>query len=221
MSVPPRWWSWGDPVGPLREILARGGILAIPTESSYGLAADPRSAEGVELIYRVKARSAAKPLPVVIADRQQLESLGAMLSPPPLAWLAAAWPAPLNLVLPLRHPLPAAGGGSTLAVRIPAHRRLRELLRRLGTGVTATSANRSGETPLVDPRGLEPLLAGLDAAVVNDGILPGGAPSTTVVAVAGGWRILRQGRYPEERLRALLDERETFGTGVSAAEDQP
>ena len=71
-----RVWHWGDPVAPLRALLARGGVLAFPTESSYGLGADPRNPAGVETIYRIKGREAGKPLPVVVAGREQLADLG-------------------------------------------------------------------------------------------------------------------------------------------------
>ncbi|HVR99302.1 MAG TPA: Sua5/YciO/YrdC/YwlC family protein, partial [Thermoanaerobaculia bacterium] len=67
MSRPAPLWRWGDPVGPLSELLARGGVLAIPTESSYGLGADPWNPAGVETIYRLKGRERGKPLPVVVA----------------------------------------------------------------------------------------------------------------------------------------------------------
>ncbi|HBL29771.1 MAG TPA: hypothetical protein DD490_23290, partial [Acidobacteria bacterium] len=137
-------WHPGDPVEPLRVVLARGGVLAIPTESSYGLAADPRNPEGVEAVYRIKGREGEKALPVVVADRGQLAGLGIDPGLPLLEPVVACWPAPLTVVLPLRQPLPASAGAPALAVRIPAHEGLRALLADLGHGLTATSANRSG-----------------------------------------------------------------------------
>jgi L-threonylcarbamoyladenylate synthase len=205
-------WHFGDPVEPLRAVLARGGVLAIPTESSYGLAADPRNRLGVETVYRVKGRDLGKALPVVVADRGQMADLGIDPDLPILEPLSACWPGPLTVVLPLARPtpeipeIPAAAGERSLAVRIPGHAGLRDLLAGLGHGLTATSANRSGGEAIVDPRDLTALLAGEDAVIVDGGILPGGPPSTLVAIEDAGAVVLRSGSFPVERLRACLME---------------
>jgi len=188
-------------IEPLRALIARGGVLAIPTESSYGLGADPRNRIGVEAIYRIKEREAGKPLPVVVADLEQLRDLGIDPGLPILEALSACWPAALTALLPIARPLPAAAGEPNLGVRIPAHDGLRRLLAELGTGLTATSANRSGEAPILDPAAAAELLAGSDAAVVDGGILPGGPASTVVAIEAAGPVVLRTGSFPVERLR--------------------
>ncbi|HEX5758650.1 MAG TPA: Sua5/YciO/YrdC/YwlC family protein, partial [Thermoanaerobaculia bacterium] len=141
MSAPAPLWRWGQPLEPLAALLARGGLLAVPTESSYALAADPRNAAGVAAVYRVKGREGGKPLPVVVAGPGQLASLGIDPALPILVALGALWPAPLSVTLPLAGPLPAAAGEPALAVRVPAHEGLRRLLAALGTALTATSAN--------------------------------------------------------------------------------
>ena len=199
-----RLWHPGDPVAPLRDLLARGGVLAIPTESSYGLGVDPRNPAGVETVYRIKGRERGKALPVVVADLAQLADLGIDPDLPILEPLSACWPGPLTVLLPLACPLPAAAGEPTLAVRIPGHDGLRRLLAELGHGLTATSANRSGGAPVLDPEAAARLLAGEDATVVDGGILPGGLPSTLVAIEEAGPVVLRSGRFPVERLRAQL-----------------
>lgn len=198
------FWRWGDPVEPLRELLARGGVLAIPTESSYGLGADPRNRKGVEAIYRIKGREPRKALPVVAADLAQLAGLGIDPDLSILRPLSACWPGPLTAVLPIQAGIPAAAGEPTLAVRIPGHEGLRCLLAALGHGLTATSANLSGEEPVLDPERAADLLAGEDAVVVDGGLLPGGPPSTLVAIEEGGPVVLRTGRFPVERLREAL-----------------
>jgi len=195
-----RVFRFGDPVEPLRDLLARGGVLAIPTESSYGLAVDPRNPAGVEAIYRIKEREAGKPLLVVVAGREQLAALGVDPNPDIVERLLALWPAPLTAVLPIERPLPASAGTRTLAVRVPDHPELRGLLTALGHGLTATSANRSGGEPILDPEELGGLLAGEDAIVVDGGVLPGGPPSPLVAIEGGGLKVLRTGRFPAERL---------------------
>jgi L-threonylcarbamoyladenylate synthase len=196
-----RRWRFGEPPAPLARLVRRGGILAVPTESSYGLGVDPSSPVGVAAVYRVKSRDAHKPLPVVIADLAQLVPLGIDPDSPVVRRLAALWPAALACVLPTSLPLPAAAGGGTLAVRIPAHADLRALLAGLGLPLTATSANLSGEAPVVDPTTAAALLAGEDAAVVDGGRLPGGPPSTLIAPRPdGGFVVLRRGSFPPERI---------------------
>jgi L-threonylcarbamoyladenylate synthase len=194
-------WRPGNPVEPLRQLLARGGLLAIPTESSYGLGADPRNPDGVEAVYRVKERDRGKPLPVVVADLAQMRDLGIDPELSILEALSACWPGPLTAVLPIARPLPASAGEATLAVRVPGHEDLLRLLADLGHGLTATSANRSGEEPILDPAAVAELLAGTDSVVVDGGILPGGPPSTLVAIEESGPVVLRTGSFPVERLR--------------------
>lgn len=204
-------FRFGDPLPPLRDLLARGGIVAFPTESSYGLGVDPWNQTGVEAIYRIKEREAGKPLPVVIAGRDQLSGLGIDPDLNIVKRLLALWPAPLTAVLPVARPLPASAGTRTLAVRIPDHGPLRELLAALGHGLTATSANRSGEPPILDPAALADLLAGEDAMVVDGGRLPGGPPSTLVAIEGDVPEVLRSGRFPAEHLEEDLRSPEEEG----------
>jgi L-threonylcarbamoyladenylate synthase len=188
-------WHWGEPTAGLAELLRRGGVLAIPSESSYGLGADPRNPAGVAAVCALKGRSAGKALPVVAADLAQLAALGIDLEDAGLRRVAALWPAALTVVARLRGRLPAALGGATLAVRLPAHPRLRVLLAELGHALTATSANTEGEPPILDPDALGALLDGAEAVIVDDGVLPGGPPSTLVEWTGVGLRVLRAGAF--------------------------
>src|SRR5947199_1827403 len=138
MSRTMKFHRFGDPLPPLRDLLARGGIVAFPTESSYGLGVDPWNRAGVEAVYRIKEREAGKPLPVVIAGRDQLAGLGIDPDLNIVERLFALWPAPLTAVLPVARPLPASAGSRTLAVRVPDHCRLRDLTAALTHGPTTT-----------------------------------------------------------------------------------
>lgn len=196
----PAVWRWGEPLEPLRRRLERGGILAVPTESSYALAADPADETAVATVFRVKGRDRRKPLPVVIADLEQLTALGIDARQPIVRWAARIWPAALTVLAErstgAERSLAAAAGSGRLAVRQPAHRRLLGLLNDLGTPLTATSANRSGEPAIVDPVRLAELLQGEDAVVVDDGVLPGGQPSTLVGRFGDRLEVIRAGSYP-------------------------
>ena len=97
VSVPVEAWRPGGSLAPLRTVLERGGVLAVPTESSYGLAADPRDPRGVEAIYQLKGRGRGLPLPVVAGSLEQLGDLGVAIEEPLFRRLAALWPAPLSL----------------------------------------------------------------------------------------------------------------------------
>lgn len=207
MSGLPSLWRFGEDPAPLRELLARGGILAIPTESSYGLAADPRNPVGVEAIFAAKGRAAIKPLPVVVAGVSQLTELGIAPDCRAVAIAARWWPAPLSVLLPFAlegrsgHALrlPAAAGAEVLAVRVPAHNALRELLAILGP-LTATSANLAGEPPILEPLAAQDFLRGSDAMVIDGGSLPGGEPSTLAEWTGTGWKVLRAGSFPVDTL---------------------
>ena len=220
MKRRPEVWRWGDSLRAVRELLAAGGLLGIPTESSYALAADPRSSEGVDTVFRFKERSTDKPLPVVIGELEHLSMLGVDLQDPHLQALAGLWPAPLSIVVPIRRPLPAASGGSSLAVRIPDHPGLVEMLTDLRAPLTATSANRSGEPPVCDPIELAHRLEGWPALIVDDGRLPGGLPSTMVRLGPGGLQILRVGRYPVAVLEQRLSDLGLSGVFSAAAAEK-
>lgn len=204
MSDSTRIWHWNDDVSVLSEALDRRAMLAIPTESSYGLAVDPTSELSVETVYRFKGRPAAKALPVVVGDLDQLRALGADADGVHFQELARLWPAPLTVVVPIARPLPASGGTRTLAVRIPAHRRLRHLLLELGRPLTATSANPTGGQPVSDPERLRSMLGGWPSVIIDDGVLAGGPPSTLVQIAEEGYRVLRLGALSVDWLRERL-----------------
>lgn len=199
-AVVPRWRG-GDEVGSVAALLRRGGVLAIPTESSYGLAVDPLNAAAVRALFELKGRPPGSPLPVVVASPRQLARLGIAWPTKDGGGLERLWPAALSLLLPTSFEVPAAAGSGRLAVRVPAHEGLRRLLERLGIGVTATSANASGAPPILEPDELEPLLAGHDAMIADAGELAGGAPSTLVSVKAGVAAVVRPGRVSREELQ--------------------
>lgn len=194
LAAPPRW-RFGAPFAPLVAAVERGAILAVPTESSYGLAVDPRDAAAVAGVFEAKGRAAAEPLPVIAADRAQILALGVDAADPALDWALARWPAALSVVLDLAAPLAATAGEPTVAVRIPAHEGLRRLLAEVGRALTATSANPSGAAPYLEADRVADWLRGRDAIVVDAGTLPGGPPSTLVRWRTGGAvEVLRRGR---------------------------
>ena len=175
-------------------MLASGGVAAIPTETFYGLAADPRSPEGCRRVFAIKGRDAGKALPVLVASPEDLPALGVQASPGALGKIVALWPAPLTAVFALSAPL-AASGEASLAVRIPAHADLRRLLAAAGP-LTGTSANRSGAPAAASADAVAEALGGEIDLLIDGGATAGGRPSTIVDAREDPPRLLRPGAFP-------------------------
>lgn len=182
-------------IASLARILRGGGVAAIPTETFYGLAADPASRAGVERVLAIKRREAGKPLLVLFGERRQLAGLGVAARPDALDGFFALWPSALTVVLPLSTPIPASRGARSLGVRMPAHAELRELLARVGP-LTGTSLNRSGETPCADADEVERLLEDEVEVLVDGGRTPGGLASTLLDATREPPVVLRPGAFP-------------------------
>lgn len=173
------------------EVLSRHKIVALPTETFYGLAVRPDDAEGVAAVFSVKRRPSERSLPVIASDMGQVEQL---VNVPDL-WrrrLGSTWPAPLTVILPARRPLACAAG--TLAVRVPAHDLLRTLLGGLGP-LTATSANRSGAAPITLVEEVCETLGESVGLVLDGGTTAGGQPSTIVDCCTDPPIVLRQGAF--------------------------
>lgn len=192
-------------------ILREGGLVALPTETVYGLAADSMNEAAVRRIYCAKGRPSDKPLSVLVMGMDMVEDVCRDI--PPLAYrLAEAfWPGPLTLVLPGRGVVAptVTAGGDSLGVRCPDHPLTLEILRRLGRPLAAPSANRSD---MSSPKDASAVLSGLNGRI--DAVLDGGvcavAVESTIVDLSDKEpKILRQGGIPAEALWAMIEKEET------------
>ncbi|WP_071798546.1 L-threonylcarbamoyladenylate synthase [Natronohydrobacter thiooxidans] len=188
-------------------LLAAGELVAMPTETVYGLAGDARSGEAVARIFAAKGRPAHNPLIVHLAAIEGARAL-ADLPEPAEALAGAFWPGPLTLVAPLRagHGVaPAVTAGlPTVALRLPAHPVARALLTAFGGPVAAPSANPSGR---ISPTTPAHVLAGLGdrvAAVLDGGACAVGLESSIVGFDAGRAVLLREGGVSREALEAVM-----------------
>lgn len=188
------------------ELLRRGGLVAFPTETVYGLGANALDADAVRGIFTVKGRPARNPVIVHLADVDQVGQVAAAW--PELAARLAArfWPGPLTLVLPRRGAVPdeVTGGGPTVGLRIPAHPVALALIRAAGIPVAAPSANLSNR---LSPTRAEHVLADLDGridAVLDAGPCPGGLESTVLDLTTSPPRLLRPGLLTPEEIAALI-----------------
>jgi L-threonylcarbamoyladenylate synthase len=197
--------------GIVHAAIMRGEVIAYPTETFYGLGADPANTAAIERIYAIKGRRAGEALPLIAADVDALMELGA--EPPPLArrLAEAFWPGALTLVLPIvagRFPDALTAGGTTVAVRVPNSPVARAIASIAGGLITSTSANRSGHPPASTADDVHAAL-GDDIAVLVDGGTtpgggPGGAPSTIVDVTSETPRLIRAGVVAWERVLESL-----------------
>jgi L-threonylcarbamoyladenylate synthase len=179
-------------------LLARGGIVAYPTETFYGLGALASDASALGRLVSAKLRPEGKAVPLVAADEEQVAAIALFTDPAALALARRFWPGPLTLVLPARAHADTVvtGGGPTVAIRVPGHAVARALARRAGGAIVSTSANLAGEPPVTRAADLTQALRSRIDGVVDGGDTPGGLPSTIVAIEAGTIRLLREGAIP-------------------------
>jgi L-threonylcarbamoyladenylate synthase len=189
------------------QLLRDGALVALPTETVYGLAARADSDAAIAAVYRAKGRPDFNPLIVHVPSLAAAERL-AVFDDRARALATAFWPGPLTLVVPLRAEAeiaPAVTAGlPTIAVRCPAHPVMRAVLEQCDLPLAAPSANRSGA---VSPTDADHVLATLDgriAAVLDGGACERGLESTIVAVRESGWQLLRHGPIPQADLTAML-----------------
>lgn len=188
--------------------LRSGGLVALPTETVYGLAARADSDDAVAAIYRAKGRPDFNPLIVHVPDVARAQAL-AVLDERAQGLAAAFWPGPLTLVLPKRSDARLAGavtaGLETVALRCPAHPVMRAVLAETGLPLAAPSANRSGGVSPTTAAHVASSLDGRLDLILDGGTCEAGLESTIVALRANGvWQILRPGPIAEAQLSALL-----------------
>lgn len=187
-------------------VLRGGGLVAIPTETVYGLAADASNEAAVRRIFAVKGRPADHPLIVHVASAAELVRWAASV-PPAAALLAdACWPGPLTLLVPrAAHVLDVVTGGRpSVGVRVPAHPLTTELLCRFGGGLAAPSANRFGRVSPTTAAHVRADLGDDVDLVLDGGPCPIGVESTIVDCCVDPPQVLRPGGIPTDDIEALL-----------------
>ncbi len=204
-------------------ILRNGGLVALPTETVYGLGANALDARAVARIYEVKGRPATSPLIVHVCSVEMARGLARAWSAEAGTLAARFWPGPLTMVVPKREMIPdiVTAGLDTVGLRLPAHEVMREVIRRAGVPVAAPSANRFTE--------LSPTTADhVRAAFGNtlDMILDGGpcevGIESTVVSLAGPDPVLlRPGMVSREDLEAALGRKVRVAGKVEGAHPSP
>jgi len=193
-------------LGQAAEIIRSGGVVVVPTETFYGLAADPFHEEAVRRVFQIKKRDESKPLPLIASDRSVVEDL---IEPPDARvheLMARFWPGSLTILLRPRKPLSAllTSQEGSIGVRLPPICPARALAAKAGGLITATSANLAGdpdpsEVSMISPQVLEAV-----DLVIDLGPTPGGKPSTVVEPDGAELRIIRDGAIPGSLLSGFF-----------------
>lgn len=187
-------------------VLKAGGVVVLPTDTVYAVAADLNDAAAVRRIYQLKNRPDAKALPVLIGDRGQLDELAADVPPAAAALLDYYWPGPLTLIFNKKPGAAAAAsaGLPTVAVRRPGTMICQAILAEAGTPLASSSANLSGGIPPRDLADVAPAItAGVDL-IVDGGVCPDGQASTILDVSGPIWRVLRQGRVTRAAIETAV-----------------
>ena len=184
-----------------------GGVVALPTDTLYGLAVDPFRAEAVARVFDAKQRPDDRPLPLIASDVKQVrDRLGHI---PPLAerLVARFWPGPLTLLVPASPALDerVSAGTGKVGVRVPAHETARLLCRACRIPLTATSANLSGAPASADAEDIAHMLGDRIDVLIDAGRTPGGPPSTIVDTTGTELLLVRAGAISWDDIHACLD----------------
>ena len=195
------------------QVLRRGGVIAFPTDTVYGLGCLARDGQAIGRLFEIKGRGVEKAIPVLLGDTSGLPSVADRIPPSAVRLADRFWPGPLTLVVPRKRDLPSVlGPDPTVGVRVPDHEFARVVLRAAGP-MAVTSANPSGGA---NPLTAEDVRIGLGDGpdlVLDGGPSPGGVPSTVVDCVSVPPRLLRAGPIGLAEMRAFVADLEAGDSG--------
>ena len=187
--------------------IKKGHVVGMPTDTFYGLAADPLNLHAVDLIYDVKSRSRHKPLSLLIESVEQAEYLARPLPDLFYEITRKYWPGPLTIIVKAssRLPLKVTANTGNVALRLPAARIPVEVIRAAGVPITATSANISGASECTTADGVREQLGNKISLIVDGGVSPRDVASTILdMSEPGKCTVLRHGAIPENELAEFL-----------------
>lgn len=192
-------------IGNVVEVLRKGGIAAVPTDTLYALAANVNSASAVNKVYRIKSRPSTVPLPLLLSDIADISKFASQV--PKLAWdLANSFmPGSLTLVLCKSHNVPSyvSNGRETIALRVPDHWVPRMIVKRLGYPITGTSANKTGLPACSTADDIRNQIGNYVDHVIDDGTCKSGRPSTIVDVSGKHPFLLREGTVRKNEIETV------------------
>lgn len=192
------------------EIIRRGGLVGMPTETVYGLAADALKGKAVSKIFKAKGRPGDNPLIVHVADFEDIEKYNLVREIPEKAKILADkyWPGPMTIIMKKSEIIPdeVSAGLETVAIRIPSHPVAAALIREAGTPIAAPSANLSGSPSPTTALHVMNDMKGRIEAIIDGGECSVGVESTVITLAGEKPRLLRPGGITLEQLRDALGE---------------
>jgi L-threonylcarbamoyladenylate synthase len=188
------------------EQIRSGSVLGMPTDTFYGLAADPYNLHAVDRVYDIKTRGRHKPLSLLIESVEQAEELADDLPDEFYALAEKFWPGPLTIILKAapRLPLKVTANTGNIAIRVPAAAIPLAVIRAARVPITATSANLSGAAECTTAVAVKDQLRERVPLIVDGGTSPRSVPSTIVHLDRRGWKLMRLGAIPAENIAELL-----------------
>jgi len=208
-----RIWPWreetaGEFWAKARRLLQGGGVIAVPTDTFYALAANPFQEAALSRVFALKQRAPEKPVLVLVDGPAMLKQLAAEVPNPARRLMEKFWPGPLTIVFPgLAHlPRLLTAGTGTVGVRQPRHTLTCRLITNLGFPITGTSANRSGRPPLTRAGEVDREFGSEVDLILEAGECPGGKPSTIVDMSRFPARLVRSGAVSALQLAAVVPE---------------
>ncbi|MEG1108094.1 MAG: L-threonylcarbamoyladenylate synthase [Oscillospiraceae bacterium] len=207
-------------ISPAADIIRGGGLVAVPTETVYGLAANGFDAAAVARIFEVKGRPENKPLSLMVHDETAIETLCTAVPKCAFALAKRFWPGPLTIVLKAKPGIPdiVRAGGETIGLRCPNHPKTLELLQKCALPLAAPSANPSGEKSPVTAEQVSAYFNGKIEGIIDGGVSNVGRESTIIDLSQAPYKILREGALSENEVFTALAESMTIlgitgGTG--------
>jgi L-threonylcarbamoyladenylate synthase len=208
-----RIWTWREETAgafwdEAREVLKANGVIAVPTETFYGLAVNPFQAEALARLFALKDRAPEKPVLVLVDGPEMLKQVARQVPGLARRLMEKFWPGPLTLIFPSLPHLPRllTGGTGTIAVRQPRQALTCRLIAALGFPITGTSANRAGGRPGVQAGDVAREFGDDLDLILEAGPCPGGLPSTIVDVTKSPPRLVRAGAIPLAEVAGIIPE---------------
>ena len=198
--------SWENMIMETQKVLKGGGVIAFPTDTFYGLGANPYNTKAVDKIYSIKGRDPEKPLLLLIDSILKLDDMVEEISEASAKLIESFWPGPLTMLFKPKHTIPKNITTGLIGIRQPGNSLTRKILAGLNYPLTAPSANISGEDPTTTAEQVKDRLGNKVNLILDAGICRGGEPSTLVDTTQTPVRLVRAGAINFKSIQESLNE---------------
>jgi len=198
--------SWENMIEETLRVLQDGGIIAFPTDTFYGLGADPYNKTAVDKIYSIKDRGPEKPLLLLIDSFPKLDGLVEDISESATKLIESFWPGPLTMLFKPKRTIPKFITTGLIGIRQPGNSITRKILAALNLPLTAPSANISGEAPATSAEQVRDYFSGKVDLILDAGICKGGKPSTLIDTTQTPIQLIRKGAIDFKKIQLSLNQ---------------